>query len=89
MPLRSFGKRHLDDVRLEVDTVESVANWCGIDTRTGRLAVILEENYCFDAEVYADEFVLENAEDFRDDQRSKACPWIIRSKSGLHVLNAS
>ena len=70
--MRSFGKRHLDDVRPEVDTIESVANWCGVDTRTGRLAVILEENYCFDAEMYADELELENAQEFRDDQRSKS-----------------
>ena len=55
----------------EVNTVESVANWCGVDTRTGRLACILEENYCFDAESYADELELENPSDFRDDQRSK------------------
>lgn len=56
----------------EVNTTESVANWCGVDTRTGRLACILEENYCFDAEMYADELELENASDFRDDQRSKS-----------------
>ena len=55
----------------EVNTIESVANWCGVDTRTGRLACILEENYCFDAETYADELVLENPNNFRDDQRSK------------------
>ena len=56
----------------EVNTIESVANWCGVDTRTGRLACILEENYCFDAEMYADELELENASEFRDDQRSKS-----------------
>lgn len=56
----------------EVNTIESVANWCGVDTRTGRLACILEENYCFDAEAYADELALENPGDFRDDQRSKS-----------------
>ncbi len=72
MPIRSFGKRHLEDVLPEVNTSESVANWCGVDTRTGRLACILEENYCFDAEVYADEIDLENANDFGDDQRSKS-----------------
>ncbi len=53
-----------------MNTIESVANWCGVDTRTGRLACILEENYCFDAEIYADELVLDNASSFRDDQRS-------------------
>lgn len=71
LPIRGFGKRHLEDVTLEVNTTESVANWCGVDTRTGRLACALEENYCFDAEVYADEVDIENPHDFRDDQRSE------------------
>lgn len=53
-----------------VNTVESVANWCAVDTRTGRLSVMLEENYCFDAEVYADETDVANLTDFREDQRS-------------------
>lgn len=71
VPIKSFGKRHLDEVVPEVNTNESVGNWCSVDTRTGRLACILDENYCFDAEMYADELYLENASDFRDDQRSK------------------
>ena len=71
VPIESFGKRHLEDVAPEVNTTESVANWCGVDTRTGRLACILEENYCFDAEMYADELEIENASEFKDDQRSK------------------
>lgn len=69
--IKSFGKRHLEDVTPEVNTMESVANWCGVDTRTGRLACVLEENYCFDAETYADELEMENEADFRDDQRSR------------------
>lgn len=71
VPIKSFGKRHLEDVVPEVNTQESVANWCGIDTRTGRLAVALEENYCFDAEVYADETEFKDSIEFRDDQRSE------------------
>ncbi|KAL6719357.1 hypothetical protein ACLMJK_003596 [Lecanora helva] len=78
IPIKSFGKRHLEDVTPEVNTAESVANWCGVDTRTGRLACILEENYCFDAEVYADELDLENAHEFRDDQRINLGKWILR-----------
>ncbi|KAK0511970.1 hypothetical protein JMJ35_005098 [Cladonia borealis] len=78
VPIQSFGKRHLEDVMPEVNTVESVANWCGVDTRTGRLACILEENYCFDAETYADELELENPSDFRDDQRINLGKWILR-----------
>ena len=70
VPIQSFGKRHLEDVVPEVNTLESVANWCAVDTRTGTLAVVLEENYCFDAEMYADELVDEDQSVFREDQRS-------------------
>ncbi|KAI4205703.1 MAG: hypothetical protein LQ350_000200 [Teloschistes chrysophthalmus] len=51
--------------------MESVAAWCSVDTRTGKLACILEENNCFDAEMYADELDLEDTAELRDDQRSK------------------
>lgn len=51
--------------------METVANWCTVDTRTGSLAVSLEENTCFDAEMYADELDLEEGMEFKDDQRSK------------------
>ena len=78
IPIKTFGKRHLEDVMPEVNTIESVANWCSVDTRTGRLACILEENYCFDAEMYADELDIENAGDFRDDQRINLGKWILR-----------
>ena len=50
--------------------MESVANWCAVDTRTGRLACVLEENHCFDAEMYADELDPEDSLQFREDQRS-------------------
>lgn len=72
VPIKSFGKGHLEDVAPAVNTVESVANWCQVDTRTGRLAVILEENHCFDAETYADELELDEPVGFREDQRSKS-----------------
>ena len=69
--MQSFGKRHLEDVAPQVNTMESVANWCAVDTRTGRLACVLEENYCFDAEMYADELGSQEGVQFREDQRSK------------------
>ncbi|MCJ1316185.1 hypothetical protein MMC15_001505 [Xylographa vitiligo] len=78
VPVQSFGKRHLEDVTPEVNTMESVANWCGVDTRTGRLAVILEENYCFDAELYADELTLDETIPFREDQRINLGKWVLR-----------
>jgi WD repeat-containing protein 48 len=51
--------------------MEAVAPWCSIDTRTGRLAVVLEAYNCFDAEMYADELQVEEPVEFREDQRSK------------------
>ncbi|KAL8690973.1 MAG: hypothetical protein Q9224_004279 [Gallowayella concinna] len=78
IPIKSFGKRHLDEVVPEANTDESVANWCSVDTRTGRLACILEDNYCFDAELYADEMSLENANEFREDHRINLGKWILR-----------
>jgi WD repeat-containing protein 48 len=54
--------------------MESVANWCAVDTRTGRLACVLEENYCFDGEMYADELPNSDTLDFKEDQRSESNP---------------
>ena len=55
----------------KVNTNDSIANWCTVDTRTGKLSVALEENNCFDAEVYADEIENPDQVEFREDQRSK------------------
>lgn len=70
MPIKSFGNRHLEDVQPEVSTVDTVPNWCTVDTRTGTLTVTLEENNAFDAEMYADELDLEEHIEFKEDQRS-------------------
>ncbi|KAF5014639.1 hypothetical protein F66182_14304, partial [Fusarium sp. NRRL 66182] len=78
VPIQSFGKRHIDDVASEINTVESIAHWCTLDIRTGRLSVILEPNRCFDAEVYADEVELTNGEEYTSDQRINLGKWILR-----------
>ncbi|KAK5117225.1 hypothetical protein LTR62_005842 [Meristemomyces frigidus] len=79
VPIRSYGKRHLEDVKDEVNTdVAVVSNWCSVDTRTGSVAVILEENTCFDAEMYADELELDDEIEFRDDQRINLGKWVLR-----------
>ncbi|KAK4494716.1 hypothetical protein PRZ48_014072 [Zasmidium cellare] len=78
VPIRSYGKRHLDDVKDEVTTPASVANWCTVDTRTGSVAVILEENTCFDAEIYADELDLDDSVEYREDQRINLGKWVLR-----------
>ncbi|KAH3918541.1 hypothetical protein HBH56_037980 [Parastagonospora nodorum] len=77
-PIKSFGKKHLEDVVPEVNTRESVAHWCGVDTRIGTLTCVLEENHCFDAEMYADELQLEEPIDFREDHRINLGKWILR-----------
>ncbi|KAF2084420.1 hypothetical protein K490DRAFT_49227, partial [Saccharata proteae CBS 121410] len=78
LPVKSYGKRHLEDVTPIVNTTETVAHWCAVDTRTGSLTCVLEENYCFDAEMYADELKLEEKIDFREDQRINLGKWILR-----------
>ncbi|RDW75105.1 WD repeat protein-like protein [Coleophoma cylindrospora] len=78
VPIQSFGKCHLEDVEPEVNTMEAVAPWCSLDTRTGRLAVVLEEYNCFDAEMYADELQLEEPIEFREDQRINLGKWVLR-----------
>ncbi|EEH49498.2 uncharacterized protein PADG_05577 [Paracoccidioides brasiliensis Pb18] len=78
IPIQSFGKRHLDDVASEVNTTDTIANWCTLDTRTGRLSVILESNRCFDGEIYADETDIANLSQFKEDQRINLGKWILR-----------
>lgn len=73
-PVRSFGKKHVEDCVEEVDTVETVPHWCSVDTRTGSLAITLEENNAFDAEMYADELELPDQYGFKEDQRSEYKP---------------
>lgn len=79
VPIQSFGRKHLDEIVPSVNTTESVANWCTVDTKTGKLTVMLEENYCFDAEVYADETEFAGKIDFREDQRINLGKWVLRS----------
>ena len=62
-----------------VNSTESVANWCNVDTKTGNITVQLEEIYCFDAEVYADEIDIPEKVDFRDDQRINLGKWVLRN----------
>ena len=50
--------------------METIANWCSLHTRSGKLCVVLEPNRCFDAEIYADEADLADLSAFKEDQRS-------------------
>ncbi|KAL1303729.1 hypothetical protein AAFC00_007074 [Neodothiora populina] len=77
-PVKSYGKRHIEDVAPEVNTFETVPNWCSIDTRTGSLTITLEENNAFDAEMYADELDPSEQADFKEDQRINLGKWVLR-----------
>ncbi|KAL1879100.1 hypothetical protein VTK73DRAFT_7324 [Phialemonium thermophilum] len=77
-PIRSFGKKHLEDVEPEVNKLEAVAPWCSIDTSSGNLTVVLEPFNCFDAETYADELETEEPIEFKEDQRINLGKWILR-----------
>ncbi|KAK0704914.1 hypothetical protein B0H67DRAFT_592679 [Lasiosphaeris hirsuta] len=77
-PIESFGKRHMEDVEPEVNTLEAVAPWCSIDTSSGNLTVVLEPFNCFDAEMYADELALDEPVEFREDQRINLGKWVLR-----------
>ncbi|KAJ0322707.1 hypothetical protein Brms1b_002088 [Colletotrichum noveboracense] len=77
-PMQSFGKRHLEDVEPEINTLEAVAPWCSIDISSGSLTVVLEPYNCFDAEMYADELTLEEPIEFREDQRINLGKWVLR-----------
>ncbi|KAI9886107.1 MAG: hypothetical protein M1823_002067 [Watsoniomyces obsoletus] len=77
-PVQSYGRCDLDKVVEKVNTAESVANWCTVDTRTGRLACVLEEKHCFDGEMYADELPNSEGIEFREDQRINLGKWVLR-----------
>ncbi|KAK9352567.1 hypothetical protein V1523DRAFT_366516 [Lipomyces doorenjongii] len=84
--VRSYGSRDIQDVADEINTFETMANWCQVNTRTGQLAVVLEESYCFDAEIYADEVAADlppqstvEPIQFREDQRINLGRWILRN----------
>lgn len=77
-PIKSFGKRDMDEVFKEVNPIEAVAHWCAVDTRTGSLTCSLEEQTCFDAETYADELPESKHIEFREDQRINLGKWVLR-----------
>ncbi|KAF2667657.1 WD40 repeat-like protein [Microthyrium microscopicum] len=78
VPIQCFGKRDLDDVLSEVNTSESVAHWCTVDTRMGALTCTLEDHSCFEAEMYADEYEEGADIEFKEDQRINLGKWVLR-----------
>lgn len=71
VPIKSFGKKYIHDIVKEINSAESIAQWCALDTRTGALTCTLDKDQFCDAEVYADELKEARSIDFREDQRSE------------------
>ncbi|CAG8458613.1 6499_t:CDS:10 [Paraglomus occultum] len=77
--LKTFGKRDLEEVYQEINTIESIPTWAAIDTRIGALTIHLDEFQCFDAEVYADEIESPPEDyEFREDYRVNLGKWVLR-----------
>ncbi|CAG8559242.1 4557_t:CDS:10, partial [Acaulospora colombiana] len=77
--IETYGKRDIEEVASEINTIESIPNWCSVDTRIGALTVHLDENRCFDAEMYADEDKSIDNANLREDQRINLGKWVLRN----------
>jgi len=78
--VNNFGKgRDIKEVAQEINTIESISNWCSIDTYIGALTVNLDETNCFDAEMYADEAGLPEDVEIREDQRLNLGKWVLKN----------
>ncbi|KAI8639396.1 WD40-repeat-containing domain protein [Parasitella parasitica] len=75
--IKSFGKRDLEDVAQDINSLESFPAWCSIDTKIGAITVQLHEFNCFDCEMYADEVELPDNYQVREDQRLNLGKWVL------------
>ena len=72
--VQSYGAKDIHEVEKQVNSSESVPNWCTVDTRIGSITVMLDERSAFDAEVYRDEMGFED----ESDQRINIGKWVLR-----------
>jgi WD repeat-containing protein 48 len=72
--LQSFGAKDIYEIEKQVNSNESVPNWCTVDTRIGSITVMLDERSAFDAEVYRDEMGYPD----ESDQRINIGKWVLR-----------
>ncbi len=87
--LKSCGKRDIDIMADELNSLDSMSNWCSVATRAGKLFVTLDSSTCFDAEVYIDEIDQEmdlKKQDSRNvlsnesnDQRINLGRWVLQN----------
>ncbi|KAG2236102.1 hypothetical protein INT48_006118 [Thamnidium elegans] len=75
--VKNFGKRELEEVAQEVNSLESFPAWCTVDTKIGAITVQLHEVNCFDCEMYADEVEILPDYQVREDQRLNLGKWVL------------
>ncbi|KAI7898188.1 WD40-repeat-containing domain protein [Cokeromyces recurvatus] len=75
--IKQFGRRDIEDVAQEVNSLECFPAWCSVDTKIGAITVQLHENNCFDCEMYADEADLPEEYVIGEDQRLNLGKWVL------------
>ncbi|KAL9051792.1 MAG: hypothetical protein Q9162_005786 [Coniocarpon cinnabarinum] len=78
VPIKSFGKRRIDEVFDASNPATSVPTWFEADTNTGALICTLDQDHCFLAEVYADELEEFKDMEIKEDQRINLGVWALR-----------
>ncbi|KAM3589904.1 hypothetical protein VKS41_000759 [Umbelopsis sp. WA50703] len=76
--IKIFGKNPIEEVALQLNSMETFSNWCSVDTKIGAITVHLDEHTCFDCEMYADEANLSPDYDIREEQRINLGKWVLR-----------
>ena len=69
--VRKHSQEVLEMVKERIEGETMVITWCQVDAKIGSLVVHLEEGRVFDAEVYADEIVMEGMDSSKEDTRSE------------------
>ncbi|EMR09223.1 hypothetical protein PNEG_02559 [Pneumocystis murina B123] len=76
--VKNYGKCDINELEKKLNTLDYVANWCHVDTRIGALTVSLNENSCFDAEVYADQIDICKDCEYNEDHKINLGKWVLR-----------
>ncbi|QSL65953.1 hypothetical protein MERGE_003090 [Pneumocystis wakefieldiae] len=76
--VKNYGKCDINELEKELNTLDYVSNWCHVDTRIGALTVSLNEDSCFDAEVYADQIDICKNYGYNEDHIINLGKWVLR-----------
>ncbi|CAO3698779.1 unnamed protein product [Rhizopus stolonifer] len=77
LQIKKFGKRDIEEVAQEANSLESSPAWCSVDTKIGAITVQLHKSNCFDCELYADEIELPKDYEVREEHRLNLGKWVL------------